>query len=112
ALSTTPAPVVVLASSRATGQSDLTLESLTALHQDVPLSNSDTQTDPQAPSVYDDMLDLTGARIYQGNSGGPVLDASGKVVGIVTLSSPGTAEAFAIPLSRVLAELQSFERRA
>ncbi|MBV8300453.1 MAG: serine protease [Candidatus Dormibacteraeota bacterium] len=112
ALTTTPAPMVVLASGRATGQADLTLESLTALHQDVPLANSDAESDPQAPSVYHDMLDLTGARIYQGNSGGPVLDAAGSVVGIVTLSSPGSDEAFAIPLSRVLAELQSFERRA
>ena len=51
------------------------------------------------------MLHLQGARIYEGNSGGPVLDAAGQVVGILTLASPTAPDAYAIPISRVLAEL-------
>ena len=54
------------------------------------------------------MLQLTGARIYEGNSGGPVLDAQGQVIGIVTLASPSSPDAYAIPISRVLSTLRQW----
>jgi S1-C subfamily serine protease len=55
------------------------------------------------------MLHLTGARIYEGNSGGPVLDAQGQVIGIVTLAASTSApDAYAIPISRVLTYLHAW----
>ena len=54
------------------------------------------------------MLHLTGAQIFEGNSGGPVLDARGQVIGIITLASPSGTEAYAIPISRVLSDLRSW----
>ncbi|HET9050853.1 MAG TPA: serine protease [Candidatus Dormibacteraeota bacterium] len=108
-----PEDVVVLASARATGHGDSTGEQLVRLHQTVPLDRlgSDLPPVPGAPSVYSDMMVLTGAVIYRGNSGGPVLDARGAVIGIVTLASETAAQAFAIPCSRVLAELRSLAGR-
>jgi S1-C subfamily serine protease len=106
AIAKVPLSVITLASSTATGQSDMTDETLVGLHDDVPLApNGGAQQGQSTPQVYDDMLQLQGARIYEGNSGGPVLDASGQVVGILTLASPNTPEAYAIPISRVLTQL-------
>lgn len=103
-----PAPVVDCASSRATGHDDLTVASLSKRGQDVPLEPGEVPPGAGTPSVYHDMLTLTGARVYQGNSGGPVLDAGGHVVGILTLASPDQPESFAIPITRVLAELKQY----
>ena len=103
-----PAPVVDCASSRATGHDDLTVASLSKRGQDVPLEPGEVPAGAGTPSVYHDMLTLTGARVYQGNSGGPVLDAGGQVVGILTLASPNQPESFAIPITRVLAELKQY----
>ena len=107
-LSTIPLDVVALASSRATGQGDITPERVALLHQEVPLQNGEVEPGSGAPTVYHDMFDLEGARIYQGNSGGPVLDGAGRVVGIITLASPSGTESFAIPITRVIAELNQF----
>ena len=109
-LSGIPLDVVALASSRATGQGDITTERVALLHQDVPLQNTEVQ--PGSPTVYHDMFDLEGARIYQGNSGGPVLDRTGAVVGIITLASPSGTDSFAIPITRVIAELAQFAAKA
>jgi S1-C subfamily serine protease len=103
-----PADVVALASSRATGQNDITSERLVQLHQDVPLQSGEIQPGTSAPTVYHDMLDVNGARVYQGNSGGPLIDRTGSVIGIITLASPTGPEAFAIPITRVLTELNRF----
>jgi S1-C subfamily serine protease len=106
-----PQEVVVLASSRATQHTDQTEGTLSRLHQDVPVRGTDV--DPgvaDLPTVYTDMMALR-ARIYPGNSGGPVLDDRGQVVGIVTLASRGSPQAFAIPLDRVLGEIQAFAGR-
>jgi S1-C subfamily serine protease len=108
ALTTVPMSVITLASSRATGHGDMTTETLINLDADVPLSGSGIEAGQSSPQEYNDMLDLTGARIYEGNSGGPVLDASGQVIGIVTLASPSAPDAYAIPISRVLAELREW----
>jgi len=89
----------------------MTLETLAQVGQDVPIDRTDVQPGSGSPATYHDMLELDGARIFQGNSGGPVLDADGKVIGIVTLASKSEPQAFAIPVARVLAELLSFAAR-
>ena len=111
AIAGVPLSVIALASSRATGQVDMTAETITQLHQDVPLSHGESPS-AGAPSVYHDMLRLEGARVYQGNSGGPVLDSTGQVVGIVTLADPTQPDSYAIPVSRVLTELSSLASRS
>lgn len=103
-----PIPVITLASSRATGHADITAETLIGLDDNVPLQGSGIEAGQALPQEYDDMLHLHGARIYEGNSGGPVLDASGQVIGIITLASPSSANSYAIPISRVLATLRQW----
>lgn len=107
-LSAVPVPVITLASSRATGHSDMTSETLIGLDDNVPLQGTGIEAGQALPQEYDDMLHLQGARIYEGNSGGPVIDASGRVVGIVTLASPSSADLYAIPISRVLSTLRQW----
>lgn len=104
-----PLNLIVLASSTATGKADMTEETAIGLDDDVPLSaTGGTQPSQGAPQVYDGMIHLQGERIYEGNSGGPVLDAMGRVVGILTLASPTASDAYAIPISRVLSELTTW----
>jgi S1-C subfamily serine protease len=103
-----PVSVITLASSKATGQADMTEETLIGLHDSVPLSGSGIDAGQSAPQEYTDMLHLEGARIFQGNSGGPVLNASGDVIGIITLASPSALESYAIPISRVLSDLRQW----
>jgi serine protease Do len=111
ALVNVPASVIALASSTATGKVDMTPETLVGLHEDVPLApNGGVQQGQVGPQVYNDMLHLEGEHIYEGNSGGPVLDAAGQVVGILTLASPSSPDAYAIPISRVLSELNGWSQ--
>jgi S1-C subfamily serine protease len=81
---------------------------LIGLNDNVPLQGTGIEAGQALPQEYDDMLHLQGARIYEGNSGGPVIDASGRVVGIVTLASPSSADSYAIPISRVLSTLRQW----
>jgi S1-C subfamily serine protease len=108
AVSAVPVAVITLASSRATGHADMTQESLIGLNASVPLAGSGIEAGQASPQEYNNMLHLTGARIYEGNSGGPVLDSRGQVIGIVTLASPTAPEAYAIPISRVLTDLRQW----
>jgi putative serine protease PepD len=103
------AAVVAIASSRATGHGDVSFEHVQSQAQSVPVVGGNI--DPsQATSntVYTDMLEIGGSRIFPGNSGGPVLDNSGHVVGIVTLAGKRGNVAYAIPIVRVIKELQAF----
>jgi S1-C subfamily serine protease len=111
ALARVPVSVIVLASSTATGNGDMTQERAIGLDDNVPLAgNGGTRQGLGGPQVYDGMIHLQGARIYEGNSGGPVLDAAGQVVGVLTLASPTASDAYAIPISRVLSELTTWSR--
>jgi S1-C subfamily serine protease len=109
ALRTTPVSVIALASSTATGKADMTEETLVGLDADVPLAaNGGVQQGQAGPQVYHHMLRLVGTRIFEGNSGGPVLDGAGQVVGILTLASPSAPDAYAIPIDRVIAQLTAW----
>lgn len=106
-----PQPVVVIASSHATGHGDITDESASSVQSDVPVTGDTSTGQPPVTTDYHDMLVLDGQVIYPGNSGGPVLDRNGQVVGILTLASKSSTEAYAIQMSRVLPELRSFTAR-
>ena len=110
-----PEQVIILASGRATGHEDqaVTTETIARLHQDVPVRGN-TEIDPSDAStvLYHDMIAMRGEMVFPGNSGGPVLDGYGKVIGIVTLASRSTPQAYAIPLtSAVVTELMAFASR-
>ncbi|HEV7677857.1 MAG TPA: serine protease [Candidatus Dormibacteraeota bacterium] len=109
-----PEDVVVLASGRATGHDDATqtIETIARLHQDVPVRGN-AEIDPASAStvLYHDMIAMRGNKVFPGNSGGPVLDGLGEVVGIVTLASRSTPQAYAIAIRTVSSELLAFAER-
>lgn len=104
-VTTFPTAVVAIASSFATGHGDVTEETVGSLDPVVPVTGDTAISAPAVTTEYHDMLAFGGAEIFPGNSGGPLLDGEGEVVGIVTLASRSAAEGYAIPISRVLAEL-------
>lgn len=63
-----------------------------------------------AGSIYRSFL-VTDAAIHAANSGGPLLDMSGRVVGINVATEPtGSRIGFAVPIDRAAAVLKALER--
>jgi putative serine protease PepD len=52
----------------------------------------------------------TNLDIHPGNSGGPLLDAQGKVIGVMYAIDTATNSSLALPLSRLVANLESKEK--
>lgn len=72
----------------------------------VSATKRDFRPDPDDPRVYIDMIQ-TDAAINRGNSGGPLLDSNGNVIGVNTFIYTGGASGFvglgfAIPSNRVI----------
>jgi S1-C subfamily serine protease len=89
-------PVVVLAAKGATGHTPVTESAVNGLGEQASVQDAE----PGELSNYSDLIRIP-ARIYPGNSGGPVLTDQGAVVGILTLAAENGSGAFAIPLAEV-----------
>lgn len=102
-------PVVAIASPRATGHDDITYENVQAQALSVPVVGGNVDpSQATTTTVYTNMMEIAGSRIYPGDSGGPLLDSSAHVVGIVTLAGKRGNVAYAIPISRVIHEVRTF----
>ncbi len=96
-------PIVVLASEGATGKPPVTDSVINGLGERATVEHAQ----PGQLSNYSDLIRIP-ARIFPGNSGGPVLTADGQVVGILTLAAANGSGAFAIPLAEVDSVIQQW----
>ncbi|MGH7757831.1 MAG: S1 family peptidase [Candidatus Dormibacteria bacterium] len=65
---------------------------------------------PGEPNDYQDVLEVA-ATVYPGNSGGPVLNAKGEVVGVVDLGGEGYTTFEAMPIAQVGSEIERWLAR-
>lgn len=96
-------PVVVLAAAAATGHAPVTESKVNGLDQTATVSNAR----PGELADYSGLFRMP-AKIFPGNSGGPVITPQGRVVGILTLAAESGTGAFAIPISQVDLEIQGW----
>jgi S1-C subfamily serine protease len=66
-----------------------------------------SDAEPGELSSYSGLIRIP-ARIFPGNSGGPMITSSGQVVGILTLAAQTGTGAFAIPIAQVEQVIQSW----
>jgi S1-C subfamily serine protease len=90
------------------GRLVMTTGSITGLHRSISV-----QDDSGDVARLTDLIQ-TSARLVPGDSGGPLLDASGRVIGIDAAGSPtfgldSSAPGFAIPINRALAIVKQVE---
>jgi len=97
------APVVVLAARGATGEDPVTTSTVDGLDQSATVENAG----PGELSSYTGLIRIS-AKIYPGNSGGPMLTPLGQVVGILTLAAQSGQGAFAIPIAQVDEVIQTW----
>jgi len=95
--------VVVLAAQGATGHSPITDSQVNGLNESATVSDAG----PGELSDYTGLIRVP-ARIFPGNSGGPMINSQGQVVGILTLAAQSGSGAFAIPITQVDQEIQSW----
>ncbi|MGA8208374.1 MAG: serine protease [Candidatus Dormiibacterota bacterium] len=96
-------PVVVLAAEGATGHEPVTDSKISGLDESATVSDAE----PGELTSYSGLIRIP-ARIFPGNSGGPMITSSGQVVGILTLAAQSGSGAFAIPISQVDQVIQSW----
>jgi putative serine protease PepD len=96
-------PVVVLAAEGATGHKPVTEATIDGLDENTTASNAGVDD----LMHYHDLLGIS-AKIYPGDSGGPVLTSGGQVVGILTLAAKTGSGAYAIPIDEVEAEISAW----
>jgi len=106
ALPTIGEPVVVLAAEGATGHEPVTDSRVSGLDESATVSDAE----PGELTNYSGLIRIR-ARIYPGNSGGPMITSSGQVVGILTLAAQSGPGAFAIPISELDQVIQSWLSR-
>ncbi|MGH7692076.1 MAG: S1C family serine protease [Candidatus Dormibacteria bacterium] len=98
-------PVVVLAAQGATGHTPVTDSQVNGLDESARV----TDAAPGELSSYSGMIRIR-ARIFPGNSGGPVITPEGQVVAILTLAAASGPGAFAIPIAHVDAVIEGWLR--
>ena len=98
-------PVVAMGNAGGTGGAPtVTSGTITALHRTITASDSGSNSSETLHGMLQ-----TNAPIAEGDSGGPLADAAGQVIGMDTaantqaLGGPGTSQGFAIPINRALA---------
>ncbi|MGC1185004.1 MAG: S1C family serine protease [Candidatus Dormiibacterota bacterium] len=96
-------PVVVLAAQGATGHSPVTESKVNGLNESATVNDAK----PGELSDYTGLIRIP-ARIFPGNSGGPMITPQGEVVGILTLAAETGSGAFAIPITQVDQVIQTW----
>jgi len=96
-------PVAVLAAQGATGHSPVTDSRINGLNESATVNDAK----PGELSDYTGLIRIP-AKIFPGNSGGPMISPQGQVVGILTLAAETGSGAFAIPITQVDQVIQTW----
>jgi S1-C subfamily serine protease len=96
-------PVVVLAAQGATGHAPVTDSRVNGLNESATVNDAK----PGELSDYTGLIRIS-AKIFPGNSGGPMITPQGQVVGILTLAAQTGSGAFAIPIAQVDQVIQTW----
>ena len=72
-------------------ENTVTVGIVSALHRDFNVDST----------IYVDLIQVSGGMVFPGNSGGPLLDAQGRVVGVNVVGVGDTGMGFAVPIFQV-----------